>query len=72
MPIDAPYPKGEAADELAGRSLNPLARDMLGSQILGIASQVKAKIAAGEDICNLTVGIQWVREDTELRHYNEE
>ncbi|HJN76937.1 MAG TPA: aminotransferase class I/II-fold pyridoxal phosphate-dependent enzyme [Myxococcota bacterium] len=56
MPIDAPYPKGEAADELAGRSLNPLARDMLGSQILGIASQVKAKIAAGEDICNLTVG----------------
>jgi len=56
MPIDAPYPTGEEAEELAARSLNDLARNMLGSAILGIAGQVKAKIAAGEDICNLTVG----------------
>lgn len=56
MPIDAPYPSGEEAAELAARSLTPLAAGMAGSAILGIASQVKAKIAAGEDICNLTVG----------------
>ena len=56
MPIVAPYPTGAAAQELAARSLNDLASNMLGSRILGIASQVKARIAEGEDICNLTVG----------------
>ncbi|MCP4808945.1 MAG: aminotransferase class I/II-fold pyridoxal phosphate-dependent enzyme [Proteobacteria bacterium] len=56
MPIVAPYPTGAAADDLTARSLNDLARNMAGSRILGIASQVKARIAEGEDICNLTVG----------------
>lgn len=56
MPVIAPYPSGDAAQALATRSLNPLAANMSGSAILGIASQVKSRIAAGEDICNLTVG----------------
>ena len=35
---------------------NAVSRAMQGSMILGIAAQVRARIAAGERVCNLTVG----------------
>lgn len=38
------------------RALNPVSAGMQYSMILGIAAEVRAKIAAGQDICNLTVG----------------
>lgn len=40
----------------AARALNPISAGMQHSMILGIAGEVRAKIAAGQDICNLTVG----------------
>ena len=50
------YPTGLAAEKAAKAALTDLAANMKGSRILGIASQVKAMIADGIDICNLTVG----------------
>lgn len=40
----------------AARALNTMARGMQHSMILGIAAEVRARIQAGADICNLTVG----------------
>jgi aspartate aminotransferase len=54
--ITPDYPCSETADAARRRTLNPLASNMAGSRILGIASQVRARIAEGQDICNLTVG----------------
>lgn len=38
------------------RDLSPLARGLIGSEILKIASEIRALKAAGESVCNLTVG----------------
>lgn len=38
------------------RALNATSRGMTGSMILGIAAEVRGRIAAGEAVCNLTVG----------------
>jgi aspartate aminotransferase len=38
------------------RDLSPLARGLIGSEILKIANEIRALIAAGESVCNLTVG----------------
>ena len=54
--IDAVYPTDEAAEQARLRTLNTLASNMAGSRILGIASQVRARLAEGQTICNLTVG----------------
>lgn len=54
--ITPDYPSSETADAARRRTLNPLASNMAGSRILGIASQVRARIDEGQDICNLTVG----------------
>jgi len=58
MPIDVSeyYPKGEAAAAAATRALTDHAAGMVGSRILGIASQVRAMQAEGTEICNLTIG----------------
>ena len=44
------------APERLEASLSSQARRMVGSEILKIASDVRARIAAGEKVCNLTVG----------------
>ena len=36
--------------------LSPMATELRGSSILVIAAQVRAMVAAGRDICNLTIG----------------
>lgn len=54
--IEPIYPHSEAADAARRRTLNPLANDMAGSAILGIASQVNDRLREGQDICNLTIG----------------
>jgi len=41
---------------LSDRSLAQLAQGMIGSEVLRIAAEVRAAIAAGKEICNLTVG----------------
>ncbi|MCB9759790.1 MAG: aminotransferase class I/II-fold pyridoxal phosphate-dependent enzyme [Alphaproteobacteria bacterium] len=55
MPVDASafYP---ADPKAAAHALNPLAATMEGSRILGIAYQVSAMQAEGQEVCNLTVG----------------
>ncbi len=40
----------------AARALTRVAREMQGSLILGIAAEVRALIAQGQQVCNLTVG----------------
>ena len=42
--------------DLHARALNPTARAMQGSLILQIAGEVRALIAQGQPVCNLTVG----------------
>ena len=44
------------APERLEASLSSQARRMVGSEILKIASDVRARIAAGEKVCDLTVG----------------
>lgn len=51
----AGYLPADAAAASA-RALNPIARAMQGSLILGIAAEVRALAATGKPICNLTVG----------------
>ena len=48
LPTDAPA--------LAQRALTPIARAMQGSLILQIAADVRALVAQGHPVCNLTVG----------------
>ncbi len=50
----APKETGESTGPVARTSA--LARAMQGSEILRIAAEIRARIAAGERICNLTVG----------------
>jgi len=50
------YPAAASAEVEARRALTGRAYTMLGSRILGIASQVRAMQAQGVEICNLTVG----------------
>jgi aspartate aminotransferase len=45
-----------AAASLAPESVSRLARGMIGSEVLRIAAEVRAAIAAGREICNFTVG----------------
>lgn len=40
----------------AARGLSAMAAGLVGSEILKIAAQVRALIASGKDVCNLTVG----------------
>jgi aspartate aminotransferase len=42
--------------EQSERALSALARELIGSEILSIAAQIRAKVAAGESILNFTVG----------------
>ena len=42
--------------EIADAGLSSLARGVIGSEILKIASEIRALKAKGEQICNLTVG----------------
>lgn len=46
----------DGCDDLAGRALNELARDLEGSAILGIAAEVDGLRRRGTDIANFTVG----------------
>jgi aspartate aminotransferase len=41
---------------VSDQSLSNLARGMIGSEVLRIAAEVRAAMAAGREICNLTVG----------------
>src|SRR6185369_14075420 len=41
---------------LGDASLSTLARGLVGSEVLRIAAEVRAAIAAGREVCNLTVG----------------
>ena len=45
-----------AGAPLAPGSLSRLAQGMIGSEVLRIAAEVRAAIAAGRDVCNFTVG----------------
>jgi len=49
-------PSSSTAGAVSDRSLSRLARGMIGSEVLRIAAEVRAAQAAGQDICNLTVG----------------
>jgi len=49
-------PASSAAAPVTDRSLSRLAQGMVGSEVLRIAAEVRAAIAAGREICNLTVG----------------
>ena len=51
-----PTDLGLAAAPITDRSLSRLAQGLVGSEVLRIAGEVRAAIAAGRDICNLTVG----------------
>jgi aspartate aminotransferase len=56
-PVDVLDVQSNLADRAtAERALSSLAREMVGSEILAIAAQIRARIAAGESVCNLTVG----------------
>ncbi len=56
QPIVPPYPTGPEAKAAAVKALNPMGSNMIGSRILGIATQVRDRQAEGADICNLTIG----------------
>jgi aspartate aminotransferase len=51
-----PTDLGLASAPVSDRSLSKLARGLIGSEVLRIAAEVRAAIAAGRDVCNLTVG----------------
>lgn len=44
------------SDSWLASGLSPMAAELRGSSILVIAAQVRAMVAAGRDICNLTIG----------------
>ncbi len=56
MDVTDHLPSGEAADRARSNALTDRANGMQGSRILAIAGEVRAAIARGETICNLTVG----------------
>jgi len=47
---------GLTSAPVSDASLSRLARGLIGSEVLRIAAEVRAAIAAGREICNLTVG----------------
>ncbi len=47
---------GLAAASLTPQSLSRLAQGLIGSEVLRIAAEVRAAIAAGREVCNFTVG----------------
>src|SRR5215510_7267511 len=51
-----PMDLGLAAAPVSDRSLSRLSRGLIGSEVLRIAAEVRAAIAAGREVCNLTVG----------------
>ena len=51
-----PTDLGLAAAPISDRSLSKLARGLIGSEVLRIAAEVRAAIAGGREVCNLTVG----------------
>ncbi len=56
MDVNDHLPTGADAATARDLALTDLANGMQGSRILAIASEVRAAIARGETICNLTVG----------------
>lgn len=50
------FPKGDDLLQCEQKGLSGLAQGLTGSEILKIASEIRAKQAAGAQICNLTVG----------------
>ena len=51
-----PTDLGLSAAPIGDRSLSRLARGLIGSEVLRIAAEVRAAVAAGREVCNLTVG----------------
>ncbi len=49
-------PSGAQAQATAQRDLSDMARGITGSQILKIANEIRALIAQGHEVCNLTIG----------------
>jgi len=56
LDVSTLYPQEDDAQRALERDLTAVAATMLGSRILGIASEVKALAATDPDLCNLTVG----------------
>jgi aspartate aminotransferase len=53
--MSTPTASGPSAP-VSDASLSRLAQGMIGSEVLRIAAEVRTRIAAGEPVCNLTVG----------------
>jgi aspartate aminotransferase len=49
-------PAGQTAADIARRDLSSLAQNLEGSAILRIAAEIRAMVAQGRDVCNLTIG----------------
>jgi len=56
VPLSAHFPSGAAIAAAEVAALSRVARGLAGSEILRIAAEVRARQAAGEPLCNLTVG----------------
>ncbi len=54
--VSAWLPDGAQAQATAQHDLSDLARSITGSQILKIADEIRAMIAQGHEVCNLTIG----------------
>ena len=54
--MNRPTPTDLDLAALEPAALAPLARGLIGSEVLRIATEVRALIASGEPVCNLTVG----------------
>ena len=54
--MHTPSELGLQSVALDDRALSRLARGLVGSEVLRIAAEVRAAVAAGGDVCNLTVG----------------
>ncbi len=69
LDVQAHLPQGDAADAARAQTFTELAEGMLGSRILAVATEVRAAVAAGETICNLSIGDfspRWFRLPPEL------
>src|SRR5687767_14050930 len=49
-------PSGTQAGEIAARDLSGMGRNLTASQILKISGEIRALVAQGREICNLTIG----------------
>jgi aspartate aminotransferase len=54
--LRTPSSLGLTSAPITDRSLSRLAQGLVGSEVLRIAGEVRATIAAGREVCNLTVG----------------